>query len=306
MISNEKYVILSLELHLFFSRIMKEHSIFLEAGFTPKNTKLSKESDNFKVQFEKILLEAVKMSSGVVREEVINSGEIYTEYTLKSESMTEYYTGIAINQDITKLAQKLSCKKNNKINNAMIKCIKELNKKALIMLDGLIDLKCKVLNDMLSCKLFTVNYPLLIEHIIREARLYRSYVMDLECKEDIEENNIREKELFWNQIMMEHALFIRGLLDPSEEKLIEASDNFAKEYKELLKKARNMTDETIDSITNETLDETLKLRGFKAAGTKGLDECEIKSIMVPLLADHVLRESNHYIRILNQYKNAST
>lgn len=43
MLDSKKYIISSLELHLFFARIMKEHSIFLEAGFTPKNSKLSKE-----------------------------------------------------------------------------------------------------------------------------------------------------------------------------------------------------------------------------------------------------------------------
>ena len=30
-----RYVTLSLELHLFFARIMKEHALFLRAGFTP-------------------------------------------------------------------------------------------------------------------------------------------------------------------------------------------------------------------------------------------------------------------------------
>ncbi len=40
MIDQQQYVILSLELHLFFGRIMKEHSIFLEAGFKPANTNI--------------------------------------------------------------------------------------------------------------------------------------------------------------------------------------------------------------------------------------------------------------------------
>ena len=31
------YVISSLELHLFFARIMKEHALFLEAGFLVPN-----------------------------------------------------------------------------------------------------------------------------------------------------------------------------------------------------------------------------------------------------------------------------
>ena len=32
---------------------MKEHSLFLEAGFTPKNTKLSKQANDYKIKFEK-------------------------------------------------------------------------------------------------------------------------------------------------------------------------------------------------------------------------------------------------------------
>ena len=83
MISSKKYVILSLELHLFFARIMKEHSLFLEAGFTPKNSKLAKEANGYKEQFEKILLDAVKLSGGRIRESVIESGEIFTEYRKK-------------------------------------------------------------------------------------------------------------------------------------------------------------------------------------------------------------------------------
>lgn len=302
MINNNKYVISSLEIHLFFARIMKEHSLFLEAGFTPKNSKLSKEADNYKIQFEKILFEVVKLSDGIVREEVLKSGEIYTEYTQSTEEKTEYYTGIEINKKITVMEHKLRCGDKKQIRPDMVKIICTLNKKTTKLLDGLIDLKSRILDGMLSCKVFTTNYPLLIKHIIREAKLYRSYLIALDKREDIEDKDIKETELFWNQIMMEHAFFIRGLLDPSENKLIETSDKFAKEYSQLLEKAREMTDATMSDITNETLKETIKLKDFKEAGTKGVNDCKIQAIFLPLLADHVLRESNHYIRLLKGYK----
>ena len=51
-------------------------------------------------------------------------------------------------------------------------------------------------------------------------------------------------------------------------------------------------------LTGKTLDETLKYRDFKASGTQGILNRKIASIILPLLADHVLREANHYIRIL--------
>ena len=51
-------------------------------------------------------------------------------------------------------------------------------------------------------------------------------------------------------------------------------------------------------MTASSLEKTVKLRDFKAAGTKGIQECKIRSVILPLLADHVLREANHYIRLL--------
>ena len=56
----------------------------------------------------------------------------------------------------------------------------------------------KFLNDILSCKTFTMNYPLLIDHILREANLYRSYIIALENGQDIEKQDIRDVEIFWN------------------------------------------------------------------------------------------------------------
>ncbi|MDV4152033.1 DUF2935 domain-containing protein [Clostridium sp. AL.422] len=302
MLSSRRYVFLSLELHLFFARIMKEHSLFLEAGFTPKNTKLSKEANDYKEQFEKVLLETVKLSDGNVRKRVLDSGEIYTDYTLSTEKKTEFYTGIEINTKITAMESKLSRKEDIEADTKTVSAVKKINCKVIKLLDGLIDLKERILSEMLSCKLFTANYPLLIEHIIREAKLYRSYVYDIENDRDIEEKDIKETELFWDQIMMEHSLFIRGLLDPSECELINTSDNFAKEFCELIEKAKNMTNATISSVRDETLMQTIKLRDFKKAGTEGIEECKIRSIILPLLADHVLREANHYIRLLNYYK----
>lgn len=102
-------------------------------------------------------------------------------------------------------------------------------------------------------------------------------------------------EQFWNQIMMEHALFIRGLLDPTENQLIETANGFAQDFRDLLTLCRDAQDRT---LTQSSLAKTRQLRDFKAAGTQGIQSCRIRSVILPLLADHVLREANHYIRLL--------
>lgn len=49
------YITNSLELHLFFGRIMKEHALFLKAGFTPANASFSEKAEFYKNEFEKVL-----------------------------------------------------------------------------------------------------------------------------------------------------------------------------------------------------------------------------------------------------------
>lgn len=302
MISREKYIILSLETHLFFARIMKEHSLFLEAGFTPKNINFSKEAEQYKVCFEKLLLDTIKLSEGRIRKSVLNSGEIFTEYTLDAEKKTKYYTGIDINSKITLMEKGLDCKKSNSDDLKIIKSVKNINTRSIKLLNGLINFKTKILDGMVCCKLFTANYPLLIEHIIKEAKLYRSCIKNLEINKDISEESIIKTELFWDEIMREHSLFIRGLLDPSENDLIMTSDKFADEFSELIKETQDATDMTLSELTSDTLKETINLRDFKKAATKGIADCSIRSIILPLLGDHVLREVNHYIRLLNESK----
>ncbi|WP_410495836.1 DUF2935 domain-containing protein [Cellulosilyticum sp. ST5] len=302
MISDQRYVILSLELHLFFSRIMKEHALFLEAGFMPKDSKLASEAEHYKREFERLLSQVVSLSNGVVRPSVLNSGEVVTDYTLGTERKTQNFTGIKIDQNITMQESQLYSGNNPQIGPNTVNRVRQLNANARNLINGLINFKQRLLNGVLSCDLFTANYPLLIEHILREARLYLSLVGDLENRVDIDSKDARETELFWDQIMMEHALFIRGLLDPSEDELITTSNEFANEFKNLIQEAQTMTNVTINSVTNETLNQTIQLKNFKQAGTEGIASCKIRSIILPLLADHVLREANHYIRLLETYE----
>ncbi len=302
MINDQKYIILSLEVHLFFARIMKEHSLFLEAGFTPKNSDLANSAEHYKKEFEKLLSYAISASNGIIRPEVLKSGEIITDYTLGTEQKTQNLTGIEINQNITMLEARLRSGNNPQVSTKLINYVSELNANAKKIIKGLINFKQTVLDGVLSCNLFTNNYPLLIEHIIREAKLYLSLIEDLDNRVDIDSKDAKETELFWDQIMMEHALFIRGLLDPSENKLIETADEFANDFNKLIEEAKAMTDVTIKSTIDETLNQTIDLKNFKQAGTEGIASCKIKSIILPLLADHVLREANHYIRLLESYK----
>ena len=129
---------------------------------------------------------------------------------------------------------------------------------------------------------------------MNEAKMYYDLLSKVEKRFIFTNNYLYEQELFWNNIMKEHAEFIRGLLDPSEEDLILTADKYAVEYKAILQNYSNNP----KYLTNISLTETIDFRNFKIAGEEGILNCKIKSIIIPLLADHVVREANHFIRLL--------
>ncbi|HEX3026257.1 MAG TPA: DUF2935 domain-containing protein [Clostridia bacterium] len=304
MLTGNEFVKQSLALHLFFARIMKEHSFFLEVGFTPKDYNFTNQADSFRKAFDALLADAVALSNGVVNQEVLQSGEVITPYTLKAETVSAYFTGVRIQTELTQSEASLAG--DGMSNSSMLEQrVYYLNDNAIKLINSLAQFKTTILSNVISCRMFTVNYPLLIDHILREAKFYLMLVQKLQNREDFNlEKEVYEQETFWNRIMAEHSKFIRGLLDPTENELMITANNFGNEFDQLTNQAKQAMDKTIPlkKVTTDSLSATMKIRDFKTAGTEGILNCKIKSIIIPLLGDHVLREANHYLRLLNMFE----
>ena len=302
MLSSTEFIQQSLELHLFFARIMKEHSFFLEVSFTQKDSNYIQQANSFRMEFDRLLGDAISLSNGVISPSVLQSGEVITPYTLKAEMASAHFTGVNIPTNLTKSEVGLMGNDALMIGNPMLeRRVLMLNQRAMELIKALAQFKTMVLSNVISCRIFTSNYPLLIDHILREAKFYFQLVQRLQNREKINlEKDMYEQESFWNRIMAEHSKFIRGLLDPTEDELINAANNFGIEFDKLTKESKEAMDKIIpiSKVTEDSLKATMEISKFKSQGTQGLVECKIKSIIIPLLADHTLREANHYLRLL--------
>ena len=169
---------------------------------------------------------------------LLSSDEIVTKNTLNAEQKTSNLSGVLIDTDITKKDTMLKSGIKN-VSDQMVNDISSINKRTLLVIENLIDFKNEILNNVLSCKMYTTNYPLLISHIMNEAKMYHALLSKIESRKLLTKNEFYEQELFCNNIKKEHALFICGLLYPSEEKLIQTADTYAKEYKMIIENHGN-------------------------------------------------------------------
>lgn len=255
--SNE-FVIRSLDEIRFWSRIMKEHALFLSLGFTVNEQKLIVEAQQFITIFERI-------------EEQLAGYSVHTDPRQIQAFNSQVY------QEVAKIWA----------------------------------YKRKVLGLILRCEITTNNYPLLVDHTSREAAYFANRLKDLnEGKLQPLPEAIIKENIFFLKIMADHAKFIGHLLDPSERKLVDQAREFSHDFDQLMYQALDLDSMRPQSETPPLLDQFLdqnrvsvvSLRDFKKTARDLIEECRIKSNIHPLLADHVFREAERFIEIIDIFE----
>ncbi len=306
MLTGMEYAKQSIETNLFFLRIIKEHLIFAGAAFTLKDASLVPALINMKNKFEELLINTISLANGVIRPQSLAAGDIITPYTYQAEMATQYYTGLPINTNITQMESALMNNAAFAPNPRIEQSVNMLNQEIMALLQTAIQTQKMILVNVLSCKMFTNMYPLMMDHVTREAEHYLQHLQTLQSHQSLTDGPKATAmgEMFWNNIMGEHSKFIRGLLDPTEEELIQKANGFANQFAGLTQAAKEAYEriEFLPSVTRNSMSATMNIRNFKEQGTLGILECKIRSIILPLLSDHVLREANHYLKELREFK----
>jgi hypothetical protein len=291
------YIRESLALNLFFLRIMKEHAFFLQTSFTPKNASMAKTAGYYVSLFGGLLSQGVGMANGALGAEILRSGQFFTPNTLDAEEKTQELTGVPIDSTITVREEALR-PGDAAATPELRASTDKLNRDALAATTALAGFKANVLGDVLACRMFTTNYPLVVEHMLGEARLYMSALIRLQGGGGTDGWDIAGREVFWDVNLAQHAKFARGMLDPTEEALIAQANGLAARMDSLAAETAQANPAALAEASARNLEGASDASAFDAAGTEGLLQCKIRSVIPPILSDHNNREANHYIFIL--------
>ncbi|NLM10896.1 MAG: DUF2935 domain-containing protein [Clostridiaceae bacterium] len=180
----------------------------------------------------------------------------------------------------------------------------ELLKDLIDAVKDIIEFKAKLLRLLIQCKAEPgSNYPLLLDHIRREAMHFLELLKKPEAKEPL--FMLLQEQVFWLRIMKEHIEFIIHLLDPSERELLNQAEGLRQTFSRLLETARDLesmaetkpkTFNAVLSFTRNVITAATELRNFKATAFELAELCELLSIVsTPLLLDHVRREADKFL-----------
>ncbi|MEA4902631.1 DUF2935 domain-containing protein [Desulfitobacterium sp.] len=300
----EYYIQKSLELNLFWIRIIKEHFIFMQANLMCQDVPYIQQTEEFKSQFEGFLHETICLANGLIGSEVLLSGELLTDKTLSAERKTVELTGIKIGIPITVEECNLTpgTLPMPGLSPELAANISSLNERIITCACSVAEFMEKVYQDVIHCRLYTTKLPSIYAHQRRETLNYIKLLRRLQNHQRLDPQFIIvEEEMFWNYNMMVHAEAMRQLLDFSEQAMIKKANDFAQRFHNLVSKFRDDAKPPVGlkQITSESRRATVAIRDFKATSTDRILECQLKGVMSALLTDHLLRETNYYLRILN-------
>ncbi|THE13422.1 DUF2935 domain-containing protein [Bacillus timonensis] len=187
--------------------------------------------------------------------------------------------------------------------------VRKLNEESIELVHGFRNFKRNLLILIINCKVSGFNFPLLVDHIAREAEYFmRTLKKFNQGVLDPIQDAIISENVFWLKIMMEHSRFIASLLDQSERNLVKAALKFGDDFETLLNQARDVesmlyrkqpTYPIIGKMNKDSESAAQEIRDFKKAGLDLIKSCQIRNVINPLLADHVVREADHFLYMIH-------
>ena len=194
--------------------------------------------------------------------------------------------------------------------------VRNLNQASIDLTKSFACFKTMVLDRIITCgpaKIGGYNFPLLIDHVRREAVAFVGRLTALQTgRSEPLALTIVRAQTFWHRIMADHSKFISHLLDPSERQFVDQANAFSEIFDKKRFQALDLKSmfepnfpvyPILRRFTRDSLQAAISIRDFKAAATQLIAECELLSVIPELLADHVRREAEELIRTMERRLN---
>lgn len=168
--------------------------------------------------------------------------------------------------------------------------------------------KRHLLHLLIECRLCGgCLYPLLVDHLSREAFYFLKLLKKcgagpMACPVDA----MVSENILWVRATADHLKFLRGFIDPSERAAVAEAVLLGEKFDHLNLQARDLASMLWHYRPNNDLirfERDLRLaacqaRDFAATAESLVGRCAALAILPPLLADHVRREEEHFLAVL--------
>lgn len=304
MLNDKEFIEESLDSSLLFLRTLREYCANIQLAFYKNNLSYSEQAAALALRCEELGRLLVSYTGGVVSPSALKYQIYVTDYTLPLEELTEKLFDIKIATDITKT--ELEFKPGGPVDPSqeLIDNVMKANLEAIQIAQDFILLASSIESQQVKNELFSYTYPALYQYMIRVASIYIEELETINAFLKADPILALNNEFDLNSAMYSIILFLRGLINQSEENYITRLDILLNSYAALLRDYQriSLTPDNQKVLTERSLGLILELRALTENMIQNLLNAKINFIIEPIALDNFYTDMNYFNYLLEKSK----
>lgn len=298
MLENKEYVYESLANHLYFAGTIRSFCTTIGLTFFKNNGQYIDRAIKLGYEATDIINETILLMNKEIASDVLSADVYITPYTKELDLLTQKLFGVSLLIQIDKDIEILNSRGNVIFNEEYLNKVDKLNNKSLLLIDSFKDFCSEIKTKLDSGNLFSYLYPDFFSYMYDEISVYGRDIERIMSKKDYTEFYLNEFTYYFNELLRESALYIRGFLDTIDQDAFDMASFYVNAFANLtlkyLKKSdanTNLNIETVRLVTN--------YKKFITDIIEKLLKANTYFITPPLVLDNFLTNVNVYLFILN-------
>lgn len=295
MIDNKEIYNESLVNHLYFAGTIRSFCSTIGLTFFKNNQEYIDKAISLGYRATDIINKAIFYMDKELANIVLESNVYITPYTKELDLLTEKLFDINLFISIDKDTNILKTRGNVEYNDDTMKKIDDLNKESLVLINDFKEF-CNLIKTKLDAnELFSYLYPDFFNYMYDEISVYGRDIERIMSKKDYTKFYLSEFTYYFNELLRESALYIRGFLDTKEGDIFDMASYYINAFSNLtLKYLKNKDDDL--SIETERL--VTNYQKFISSIIEDLLKSKIFFITPGITLDNFLTNVNVYLFIL--------
>lgn len=297
MISNKGIYEESLVNHLYFSGTIRSFCSTIGLTFFKNNQDYIDRAIALGYRATDIVNKALLYMNKELAGAILESNTYITPFTKDLDLLTEKLFDISLAISVDKDINLLKTRKEIVINDDVINKITDLNNEAFSLINDFKNFCSEIKTKMDNGELFSYSYPDFFNYMYDEISVYGRDIERIMSKDDYTEFYLSEFVYYFNELLRESALYIRGFLDTKEGDIFNMASFYVNAFANLTEKYLKKTNSNLDlSLEAEKL--VIDYQKFITDVIQKLLKAKVYFITPPLTLDNFLTNVNVYLFIL--------
>ena len=302
MLTNQDIFEQSLYNHIYFAGSIRSFCATIGLTFLKNNEDYIERAIELGFKASDIINKTLLLMNNELASNVLDNNIYITEYTKDISLLTQKLFEISLVIQVDKDLQILNSRGNVVFNEETMEKIDNLNNESLELINDF-KLFCQEIKMKIEGgELFSYSYPDFFNYMYDEISVYGRDIERILSKKDYTAFYISEYTYYFNELLRESALYIRGFLDTKEGDIFDMASFYINAFANLTEKYLKNTEDNIN-LNIETEKLVINYQKFVTGVIDKLLKAKIYFITPPITLDNFLTNINVYLFLMKYIRN---